>query len=76
MLQFGLRNLYIVIHVIWNLYAGNEAWGSPFSWGPQNFMTPGQILEIRDCPGDSRIVGAYAYTLCIGGHFKTWAILK
>ena len=26
-LQFGLRILYIVIHVIWNLYAGKGVWG-------------------------------------------------
>ena len=41
-IQLGLRTVYIVIHVIWNLYAGNGAWGSPFSWGPHNFMTPGR----------------------------------
>ena len=28
-----------------------------------NVNRPGQILQIRDCPGDSGTVGAYAYTL-------------
>ena len=45
MLQFGLCIQYIVIHVICNLYVGNEAWGFRFSWGSQTFMTPVALFE-------------------------------
>ena len=29
------------------------------------FRDPGQILKIRDCPGDSGTVGAYGVYVCV-----------
>ena len=28
-----VATVYIVIHVVWNFYGENDAWGFPFSWG-------------------------------------------